>query len=59
MSPATKSRRPPPRREDRLPDGWYATSDIGRNESVCVLLMAIKGDECSQVGCRGSDGAAG
>eukprot|EP00986_Skeletonema_menzelii_P004717 scaffold1647_cov148-Skeletonema_menzelii.AAC.2 len=59
MSPATKSRRPPPRREDRRPDEWYATSDIGRNERVSVLLMAIKGDGSSQVGCRGNDGAFG
>lgn len=50
MSPATKSRRPPPRRDDRRPsarDG-FATSDIGRSDTENVLLMAIKGGGHSQ-----------
>jgi hypothetical protein len=47
MSPATKSRRPPPRREDRRPsarDG-FARSDIGPSDmDKSGLLMTIKGD---------------
>lgn len=50
MSPATKSRRPPPRRDDRRPSArdCFATSDIGRSDTENVLLMAIKGGGHSQ-----------
>lgn len=59
MSPATKSRRPPPLREDRRPDGLYATSDIGRNERVGVLLIAIKGTDGVREDAEALNGAFG